>query len=165
MPEPEAFCCFRALVTAHIPLYVRHYTGVLRGCKLLSECLHEAHPGPLAILTEHSLTRPEVYAFSSISSLNACVPPLADTVRLWDFELTFGVQWAILFVLARMILASQSVLNSSSRGSAPLITRGLEGGVGIPADLVIAKAVKVSATLTQDLLNRLSVHDKIYLSK
>jgi len=157
MPEPDAFASFRTLIENHIPEYVRRYAGPLRGCQLLNECLDASHPALHATLNDYGLT-PEVYAFSSVSSLNACVPPLADTLHLWDFQLAFGPQWAIIFVLARMLIASNSILAVSKSGNAPLITRELEAGFGIRASQVIERALAVAATLDRDLLNRLGRH-------
>uniref|UniRef100_A0A7S1TC88 Rab-GAP TBC domain-containing protein n=1 Tax=Compsopogon caeruleus TaxID=31354 RepID=A0A7S1TC88_9RHOD len=161
MPEPEAFDCFRSFLASEIPEYVRNYAGVREGCKLLDEFLAIKAPDLHRRLTAHGL-HAEHFAFSSISTLNA-FPSVSDTVRLWDFELAFGAHWAVLFILARLVIASQRLLIRGDKGNAPLITRDLEEGFGIEASRVIEEARALSASLDAHLIDRLRVHPKMHI--
>lgn len=158
MPEPDAFHCFRVFLQRSIPAYVHRYSGARRGCELLDRCLLATHPNLHAVLARHGLNS-EVYAFPVVSSLGACVPPLADTVRLWDIQLAFGAHLHILFILARLLLASASILEQAERSSAaPLSTRELEHGFGLDAETVLAKAVPLSRLLDAELYAQLALH-------
>lgn len=155
MPEPDAFHCFRAFLTHHVPQYVRRYAGARRGCALLDACLADVAPDLHALFLAHGLNA-QVYAFPSVSSLGSCVPPISDTVRLWDVQLAFGAHMHILFTLARLVLASPVL---SGRGtSAPLITRELEQGLGVDAETVLARAVLLVNQLHPKLYNELLDH-------
>lgn len=158
MPEPDAFHCFRIFLRQHAPLYVQRYVGARRGCNLLDRCLADVDPSLHALFLRHNLNA-EVYAFPSISSLGACVPPISDTVRLWDIQLAFGAHMHILFTLARLVLASPSIHEKSARRSAaPLTTRELEQGLGVDAETVLARAVPLVNQLDADLYAELVDH-------
>jgi len=161
MPEPDAFHCFRILLQQKVPLYVQRYAGAQRGCTLLDQCLEATDPALHALFTRHGLA-PEVYAFPSISSLGACVPPMSDTVRLWDIQLAFGVHMHILFTLTRLLLASKSILDAAEQTSAaPLSTRQLEQGLGVKAEAVLARAIPLSSEIEPELYEQLVVHARI----
>ena len=158
MPEPDAFHCFRILLQRKVPLYVQRYAGARRGCALLDQCLEAVDPALHALFARHGLMS-EVYAFPSISSLGACVPPMSDTVRLWDIQLAYGVHMHVLFTLTRLLLASKSILAASSKtAAAPLSTRELEQGLGVDAETVLARAIPLSAELDDELYEQLVVH-------
>lgn len=158
MPEPDAFHCFRVLLQQKVPLYVKRYAGAREGCSLLDRCLAATDPKLHALFAQYGLY-PEVYAFPSISSLGACVPPMSDTVRLWDIQLAFGVHMHILFTLARLLLASTSILSAAeSNSAAPLSTRELEQGLGVDAETVLARAVPLTTQLDKDLYAQLVRH-------
>ncbi len=158
MAEPDAFHCFRVLLQQKVPLYVKQYAGARRGCTLLDQCLAATDPKLHALFAEHGLNS-EVYAFPSISSLGACVPPMSDTVRLWDIQLAFGVHMHILFTLTRLLLASNSILSTAKKTSAaPLSTRELEQGLGVDAETVLARAIPLSAEIDPDLYDQLVDH-------
>jgi cell cycle arrest protein BUB2 len=160
MPEPEAFHCFRILLTEHVPQYVRRYAGARRGCHLLDRCLADVDPDLHALFAAHNLNA-EVYAFSSLSSLGSCVQPISDTVRLWDVQLAFGSHMHIIFTLARLVLASPSIRASSADTAAtPMITRELEQGLGFDAETVLARAVPLVNELMPDLYEELVDHGK-----
>lgn len=161
MPEPDAFHCFRVLLQEKVPLYVQRYAGARRGCTLLDQCLEATDPELHALFSKHGLMS-EVYAFPSISSLGACVPPMSDTVQLWDVQLAFGVHMHIIFTLTRLLLASKSILeNASKTAAAPLSTRELEQGLGMDAKTVLARAIPLSAELDGDLYDQLVEHASI----
>lgn len=161
MPEPDAFHCFRVLLQQKVPLYVQRYIGARRGCALLDQCLEAIDPQLHALFTKHGLMS-EVYAFPSISSLGACVPPMSDTVRLWDIQLAFGVHMHIIFTLTRLLLASKSILATASKTSAaPLSTRELEQGLGMDAKTILDRAIPLSAELDDKLYNELVQHASI----
>jgi cell cycle arrest protein BUB2 len=155
MPEPDAFHCFRVFLTAHVPQYVRRYAGARRGCRLLDRCLADVDPRLHALFARHNLNA-EVYAFPSVSSLGACVPPISNTVRLWDIQLAFGAHMHIIFTLARLVLASSSILER--RSGAPLITRELEQGLSVDAEAVLACAVPLVNQLDPGLYDELIDH-------
>lgn len=158
MPEPDAFHCFRVLLTQKVPLYVKGYAGATQGCRLLDRCLAATDPALYELFAKHKLNS-EVYAFPSVSSLGACVPPMADTVRLWDVQLAFGVHMHILFTLTRLLLASDAILKAAERTkAAPLSTRELEQGLGVDAETVLARAIPLSAELDRDLYEQLVDH-------
>ncbi|KAI0565987.1 Rab-GTPase-TBC [Gracilaria domingensis] len=158
MPEPDAFHCFRIFLERKVPLYVQRYSGARYGCELLEKCLKATHPKLHQLFARHGLN-PEVYAFPSISSLGACVQPMSDTVRLWDVQLAYGVHMHILFTLARLHLASDTIFESArNSSSAPLITRELEQGLGLDAETVLAKAVPLVGRLDSSLYNELVSH-------
>lgn len=158
MPEPDAFHCFRIFLQQHAPQYVRRYAGARRGCNLLDRCLADVDPRLHALFLRHNLNA-EVYAFPSVSSLGACVPPISDTVRLWDIQLAFGAHMHILFTLARLVLASPSIREESARRSAaPLTTRELEQGLGVDAETVLARAIPLVNQLNPDLYGELVDH-------
>lgn len=158
MPEPEAFHCFRMFLTVHVPLYVKQYTGARRGCRLLDRCLADVDPQLHKLFSDRHL-QAEVYAFPSISSLGACVPPMSDTVRLWDIQLAFGAHMHIIFTLARLLLASPAICAASAESkAAPLITRQLEQGLGLDAETVLARAVPLAKQLDSSLYEELLDH-------
>lgn len=158
MPEPDAFHCFRVFLQEKVPSYVQRYAGARYGCNLLDQCLRVTHPVLHKLFESHDLNA-EVYAFPSISSLGACVQPMSDTVRLWDIQLGFGAHMHVLFTLARLLLSSNSILDSSKRASsAPLITRELEQGLGLDAETVLARGVPLAAELDPQLYHELSLH-------
>lgn len=158
MPEPDAFHCFRVFLQEKVPTYVKRYSGARHGCQLLDRCLLATHPSLHELLASHGLNA-EVYAFPSISSLGACVQPMSDTVRLWDIQLAFGVHMHVLFTLARLLLSSDTILDTAKKTStAPLITRELEQGLGIDAETVLAKAVPLANKLDRDLYDELVSH-------
>jgi cell cycle arrest protein BUB2 len=156
MPEPDAFHCFRVFLTSHVPQYVRRYAGARRGCRLLDRCLADVDPPLHALFLRHKLNA-EVYAFPSVSSLGACVPPISDTVRLWDVQLAFGAHMHIVFTLARLVLASPAIRDRAA-GAAPLITRELEQGLGVDAETVLARAVPLVHQLDPELYDELIDH-------
>lgn len=158
MPEPDAFHCFRVYLRVKIPEYVRKYTGAKRGCELLDACLRSTNRSLYDLFRSSGLNA-EVYAFPNISSLGACVPPIDDTIRLWDIQLAFGVHMHVLFTLSRLLLASERILKASENASgAPMITRELERGLGVDADTVLAKAIPLVPQLDPDLYRQLTIH-------
>ncbi|PXF47798.1 putative mitotic check point protein BUB2 [Gracilariopsis chorda] len=158
MPEPDAFHCFRIFLERKVPSYVKRYSGARYGCELLEKCLMATHPTLHQLFTRHGLN-PEVYAFPSISSLGACVQPMSDTVRLWDIQLAYGVHMHILFTLARLHLASDTIIETARNSSStPLITRELEQGLGLDAETVLARAVPLVALLEPSLYKKLVAH-------
>lgn len=158
MPEPDAFHCFRVLLQQKVPLYVKEYAGARRGCSLLDQCLAATDPKLYALFAKHKLNS-EVYAFPSVSSLGACVPPMSDTVRLWDIQLAYGVHMHILFTLTRLLLASSSILAAAEKTkAAPLSTRELEQGLGVDAEAVLARAIPLSEELDRNLYEQLVDH-------
>lgn len=158
MPEPDAFHCFRALLTQHVPQYVKRYYGARKGCELLDRCLEHVDADLYNLFQSHQLNA-EVYAFPSISSLGACVPPMSDTVRLWDVQLAFGAHMHILFTLSRLLLASPSILAASEDSSAaPLITRQLEQGLGVNAETVLARAIPLVNEIEPSIYAELVSH-------
>lgn len=158
MPEPEAFHCFRVFLTSHVPLYVKQYIGARRGCQLLDRCLADVDPELHELFASHHL-HAEVYAFPTISSLGACVPPMSDTVRLWDIQLAFGCHMHVVFTLARLLLASPRICAVSKESrAAPLITRELEQGLGLDSETVLARAVPLVRQINSDLYIELLDH-------
>ena len=158
MPEPDAFHCFRVFLQEKVPAYVNRYAGARKACELLDKCLLETCPELHALFANHGLN-PEVYAFPSVSSLGACVQPMSDTVRLWDIQLAFGVHMHLLFTLARLLIASTSILTTAKKTSAaPLITRELEQGLGLDAETVLARAVPLASELSPELYKQLLSH-------
>lgn len=158
MPEPDAFHCFRLFLREKIPTYVKRYSGARYGCELLDKCLNTIDPQLHKVFAAHNLS-PEVYAFPSISSLGACVQPISDTVRLWDIQIGFGVHMHILFTLARLLLARNTILLAAEKSSsAPLSTRDLEQGLGFNSETVLAKAVPLARQLTPELYKQLVSH-------
>jgi hypothetical protein len=114
MSEPEAFFCFRTLISKYIPQYVKYdkaieLSGANVGCKILSSCLQQVEPELFHHLERHGLGDATLYAFPAISTLGANVPPLEEILRLWDVQLGFGAHMNILFTLARLCISKDEV--------------------------------------------------------
>eukprot|EP00186_Timspurckia_oligopyrenoides_P000120 CAMPEP_0182443670 /NCGR_PEP_ID=MMETSP1172-20130603/2348_1 /TAXON_ID=708627 /ORGANISM="Timspurckia oligopyrenoides, Strain CCMP3278" /LENGTH=338 /DNA_ID=CAMNT_0024639023 /DNA_START=179 /DNA_END=1195 /DNA_ORIENTATION=- len=158
MTEPDAFLAFEKFVSCYAPRYVTRYSGVLDGFRILERILDVVDRPLSDHLISYDL-KPEVYAFPIISTLNSCVPPISESSCLWDICLAFGVYWGILFTVARLIECSAK-LRESSRSRAPLVTRELELGLGIPYQRVIISAFDIMNQLFRDQ-NKQLIHDLI----
>ncbi|KAA8496608.1 putative mitotic check point protein BUB2 [Porphyridium purpureum] len=157
MPEPDAFESFSVFLECHVPEYVNNYRGVFSAFRLFEECLRVADRQLYDHFVGYQL-KPELYAFSTISTLNACVPPMSDTVKLWDVQLAFGAYWGVIFTLARIVNSSALLLSSKEGPGAPLITRELEQGLGMNAEAVLKLSFELVQQFDAHLLQRLVKH-------
>lgn len=65
----------------------------------------------------------ELYAFPSIMTFSAGVPPLQEALRLWDFLLAFGMHLNVLCVVAQLHLMKSDLL-AEARYAVVHCTRG-----------------------------------------
>jgi len=172
MPEVDAYFAFSKFVDTQAPRYVRgQYAGVHDAFRLLESALKQTDSALYAHLAEAHELSPELYAFSIVSTLNACVPPLQDTVKLWDIIVAFGAHWGgVLFTLARLVNSSALLqddagrINSGMRGK-PLFTRDLEAGLDMTADATICSAARITAQLSPELRRAILQHPIVPVSE
>ncbi|GJQ13920.1 hypothetical protein GpartN1_g5711.t1 [Galdieria partita] len=172
MSEPEAFFCFRMLISKYIPQYAKYdkaieLSGANLGCKILSHCLHYIEPDLFEYLERHGLADATLYAFPTISTLGANVPPLAEILRLWDIQLGFGAHMNILFTLARLCISKDEIMSSTK----PIqVLNGLigprryESGQENNAEIIITKALALSKQLPEDLYWQVCEHTQHTIS-
>mmetsp|Transcript_589 Transcript_589/g.1978 ORF Transcript_589/g.1978 Transcript_589/m.1978 type:complete len:355 (+) Transcript_589:129-1193(+) len=156
MEEPEAFKAFQVLLKERIPSYVCRYAGVYSGCSLVEECLQYLDPQLHRRLKDRELP-PKLYAFPNISSLGMCVPPLSDSMRLMDVQLAYGSYLNIFFLLGRLILARDRILNGDG-DKLPLTTRDMEAGLGVSSENVLRCALGFLTTIDEKLYERVAQH-------
>lgn len=51
---------------------------------------------------ESKFVTANIYAFPLLMSLHACVPPLEETIKLWDAVFSFGVHLEVLICVAQV---------------------------------------------------------------
>mmetsp|Transcript_12201 Transcript_12201/g.32849 ORF Transcript_12201/g.32849 Transcript_12201/m.32849 type:complete len:413 (-) Transcript_12201:7-1245(-) len=166
MPEADAYFAFSAFLETHAPRYVREqYAGVHDGFRLLEAALEQTDRELYVHLTDAHEMSPELYAFSIVSTLNVVVPPLQDTVKLWDIVIAFGAHWGgVLFTLARLVNSSALLRDDDARRATlgarakPLFTRELEAGLNMSADAAIASAARLAQRLPADLRRAILLH-------
>eukprot|EP00188_Purpureofilum_apyrenoidigerum_P001069 Plantae.Rhodophyta-Purpureofilum_apyrenoidigerum.ctg15464.p1 GENE.Plantae.Rhodophyta-Purpureofilum_apyrenoidigerum.ctg15464~~Plantae.Rhodophyta-Purpureofilum_apyrenoidigerum.ctg15464.p1 ORF type:complete len:342 (-),score=42.28 Plantae.Rhodophyta-Purpureofilum_apyrenoidigerum.ctg15464:1113-2138(-) len=156
MEEPEAFRSFQVLLKERIPSYVCRYAGVYSGCSLVEECLQSLDPQLHRRLKDRGLS-PKLYAFPNISSLGMCVPPLSDSMRLMDVQLAYGSYLNIFFLLGRLILARDQILNGDG-DKLPFTTRDMEAGLGVSSENVLRCTMRFLTTIDEKLYERVARH-------
>eukprot|EP00871_Galdieria_phlegrea_P001297 jgi/Galph1/2168/GphlegSOOS_G857.1 len=165
MSEPEAFACFCALISKFIPQYVKYdkaveLSGANIGCKLLSSCLSYVEPDLFAFLEQHCLGDATLYAFPTVSTLGANIPPLEEILRLWDIQLLL-VPILIFCLLFRDFLFQRmrpmQILNSL------IGPRRYDDGYQNDAEILISKAIEIARKLPEDLYCQLSNHTQTTL--
>ncbi|OLY85685.1 putative mitotic check point protein BUB2 [Smittium mucronatum] len=112
--EPSAFYAFKQFLLVHCPSYVRPFLpGVIAGSHLVDECLAVLDP-ELFVHLHANGANGVIYAYSSVMTLSAGVPPLNELLRLWDYFLAFGAHLNIVCIVAQ-VQAIRDLLLTSSR--------------------------------------------------
>ena len=110
--EPQAYSIVHSLVVRHIPLYVTSdVKGVYTGCDLVEVVLRHIDPA-LAEDFDSKFFRAKIYAFPLVLTLSACTPPLSEVLRLWDYLFAYGIHMNILFIVAQLVKARDSLLGN-----------------------------------------------------
>ncbi|OMJ27974.1 putative mitotic check point protein BUB2 [Smittium culicis] len=111
--EPSAFFAFKQFLLAHCPSYVRPFLpGVIAGAHLVDECLAELDP-ELFVHLHLNGAKGVIYAYSSVMTLSAGVPPLDQLLRLWDYYLASGVHLNIVCIVAQVQSIRDLLLTSN----------------------------------------------------
>ncbi|EME29345.1 Putative mitotic check point protein BUB2 [Galdieria sulphuraria] len=172
MSEPEAFFCFRTLISKYVPQYAKYdkaidASGANLGCRILSNCLRHIEPDLFHYLERHGLADATLYAFPAVSTLGANVPPLAEILRLWDVQLGFGAHMNILFTLARLCISKDEIMASTKPMqvvNSLIGPRRYENGQENNAEIIIAKAIAIAKQLPEDFYWQLCEHTQHSIS-
>ncbi|KAI8899744.1 rab-GTPase-TBC domain-containing protein [Globomyces pollinis-pini] len=114
MPELDAFFSFSSFIQYSCPLYVQPaLDGVHCGIKLLDRCLYEFDLPLFLHLKKHGVMA-TVYAFPWVMTFSACIPPLNQVLKLWDFFLAYGVHLNILSIIAQLHFIRDGLLESTN---------------------------------------------------
>ncbi|KAG9296943.1 hypothetical protein G9A89_006898 [Geosiphon pyriformis] len=114
MCELDAFFSFAVFIRSCCPLYVTPtLQGVHCGLKLVDEILRVVDLKLYEYLKSKNLSA-EIYAFPLVLTFCACIPPLDQVLKLWDFLFAYGVHLNILCVVAHLTLMRNQLLESSS---------------------------------------------------
>ncbi|OMH83302.1 Cell division control protein 16 [Zancudomyces culisetae] len=99
------------------PLYATpNLPGVHAGAVLVDEVLSLVDPPLYAHLSSHGITG-RIYAFPAVMTISACIPPLNQVLKLWDYFLACGVHLNILCIVALVISIRDLLLTTTNPSS------------------------------------------------
>ncbi|KAJ1932190.1 CDC16 protein, partial [Kickxella alabastrina] len=134
------------------PLYARPSLPGVHACvQLVDECLAHTDAALYSHLRRHGAVA-KIYAFPAAMTLSACVGPLRQVVRLWDFLLAFGVHLNVVCIVAQLLSMRELLVTTS----APMAF--LRSWPPLRAESVIGRTREIYERLPEDLKRRIKLH-------
>lgn len=93
----------------------------------------------------------KIYAFRSLCSLSAAIPPLNEVVKLWDVLLAYGVHMNIFFYLAHIFSKKEEILKGKNIFSLLKIEK-------LDARTLIDNSISLTRIIPENLYDRIARH-------
>ncbi|KAI7833957.1 rab-GTPase-TBC domain-containing protein, partial [Kickxella alabastrina] len=152
MGEGAGFYAYRQFLRKECPLYARPSLPGVHACvQLIDECLAHTDAALYSHLRRHGAVA-KIYAFPAAMTLSACVGPLRQVVRLWDFLLAFGVHLNVVCIVAQLLSMRELLVTTS----APMAF--LRSWPPLRAESVIGRTREIYERLPEDLKRRIKLH-------
>ncbi len=152
--EAQAYALLTCVLNEHIPTYLSpHMSGVHSGLDLIDRILAEISPA----LSSHLLSKglpAKIYAFAPVTTLCACIPPLPEVLKLWDFLFAFGVHMNLVCVVAQLLMLKDKLIAEPQPGKI------LRNFPNLDADEVVKMSVFIVKDLSEELYRDVVMHGR-----